>query len=90
MKIEKVDFSLNAFEQYKNWEQQNKKTLKRINALIADIARNGNEGIGKPEPLKGNYQGFYSRRIDDKNRLIYRIEDNILIIVECGTHYQDK
>lgn len=90
MKIEKVDFSLNAFEQYKNWEQQDKKTLKRINALIADIARNGNEGIGKPEPLKGNYQGFYSRRIDDKNRLIYRIEDNILIIVECGTHYQDK
>lgn len=90
MKIEKVDFSLNAFEQYKNWEQQDKKTLKRINTLIADIARNGNDGIGKPEALKGNYQGFYSRRIDDKNRLIYRIEENVLIIIECGTHYQDK
>jgi len=90
MKIEKVDFSLNAFEQYKNWEQQDKKTLKRINALIADIARNGNDGIGKPEALKGNYQGFYSRRIDDKNRFIYRIEENVLIIIECGTHYQDK
>ena len=90
MKIEKVDFSLNAFEQYKNWEQQDKKTLKRINALIADSARNGNDGIGKPEALKGNYQGFYSRRIDDKNRLIYRIEENVLIIIECGTHYQDK
>lgn len=90
MKIEKVDFSLNAFEQYKSWEQQDKKTLKRINALIADIARNGNDGIGKPEALKGNYQGFYSRRIDDKNRLIYRIEENVLIIIECGTHYQDK
>lgn len=90
MKIEKVDFSLNAFEQYKNWEQQDKKTLKRINALITDIARNGNDGIGKPEALKGNYQGFYSRRIDDKNRLIYRIEENVIIIIECGTHYQDK
>ena len=90
MKIEKVDFSLNAFEQYKNWEQQDKKTLKRINTLIADIARNGNDGIGKPEALKGNYQGFYSRRIDDKKRLIYRIEENVLIIIECGTHYQDK
>ena len=66
------------------------KTLKRINALIDDILRNGNEGIGKPELLKNNFAGFYSRRIDDKNRLIYRIEKDIVIIIACRTHYKDK
>ena len=90
MKINRVVFSINAFEDYKYWEAQDKKTLNRINALIADIARNGNEGIGKPELLKGNYQGFYSRRIDDKNRLIYKIETDVIVIIACKTHYQDK
>ena len=90
MKINRVVFSINAFEDYKYWETQDKKTLNRINALIADIARNGNEGIGKPELLKGNYQGFYSRRIDDKNRLIYKIETDVIVIIACKTHYQDK
>lgn len=88
--INRVIFSLDAFEDYKYWESQDSKTIKRINALIADILRNGNEGIGKPEPLKGNLAGFYSRRIDDKNRIIYRIEENVLFIIACKTHYQDK
>ena len=90
MKINRVVFSINAFEDYKYRETQDKKTLNRINALIADIARNGNEGIGKPELLKGNYQGFYSRRIDDKNRLIYKIETDVIGIIACKTHYLDK
>ena len=64
-----------AWEDYLYWQLQYKKTLKRINLLIKDIERNQNEGIGKPEQLKGNLQGFWSRRIDEKNRLIYRIKN---------------
>lgn len=64
-----------AWEDYLYWQLQDKKTIKRINLLIKDIERNSNEGIGKPEQLKGNLQGFWSRRIDEKNRLVYRIKD---------------
>ena len=80
-------FSDNAWEEYTNWQTQDKKTLKRINALIKDINRNPYSGIGKPEPLKGNWSGFWSRRIDDVNRIIYKIEDDQLVIVQCGSHY---
>ena len=90
MQATRIIFSLDAFEDYKYWEIQDKKTLKRINLLIEDIVRNGYEGIGKPEMLSGNYSGFCSRRIDDKNRLIYKIENNLVVIVACKTHYQDK
>lgn len=62
----------------------------RINQLIQDIDHNQNEGIGKPEPLKGNLSGWWSRRIDDKNRLVYRIQDNIIEIAQCRGHYDDK
>lgn len=62
-----------AWEEYLYWQKQDKKTLKRINDLIKDIERNGNLGIGKPEALKHELQGFWSRRIDEKNRLVYRI-----------------
>ncbi|MDR0881443.1 MAG: Txe/YoeB family addiction module toxin, partial [Candidatus Adiutrix sp.] len=58
--------------------------------LLLDIERNGNEGIGKPEPLRYEYSGYWSRRIDDSNRLIYRIKDGRIEIVQCGTHYRDK
>ena len=64
-------FTQNGWEDYFYWETEDKKTLKKINALIEDICRNGNQGIGKPEPLTGNLTGFWSRRINDKNRLIY-------------------
>ena len=90
MKANRILFSPNAFEDYRYWQEKDKKTLKRINDLIEDISRNGNSGIGKPESLKGNYSGFWSRRIDDKNRLIYRVEDGIIIIIACKIHYQDK
>ncbi|MDR0516594.1 MAG: Txe/YoeB family addiction module toxin [Fibromonadaceae bacterium] len=80
-------FSDNAWEEYIYWQTQDKKTLKRINALLKDIDRNPYEGIGKPEPLKENWSGFWSRRIDGINRIIYKIENGQLIIVQCGSHY---
>lgn len=69
-----------AWEDYVYWQTQDKKTLKRINALLKDIDRNGYEGIGKPEPLTGNWSGYWSRRIDEKNRLVYRIVDETIRI----------
>jgi len=79
-----------AWENYLYWQGQDKKTLNRINQLIKDISRNGNTGIGKPEPLKGDLTGLWSRRIDEKNRLIYRITKTAIEIAECKTHYKDK
>ena len=76
-----------AWEDYIYWQTQDRKTLKRINQLLQDINRNGYEGIGKPEPLKGNLQGYWSRRIDDVNRLVYRIIDNRIEILQCRSHY---
>ncbi len=79
-----------AWNDYLYWQTQDKKTLKRINQLIKDIDRNGYEGIGKPEPLRGNLSGYWSRRIDDCNRIVYKISDGKLLIVQCGSHYRDK
>jgi toxin YoeB len=77
-----------AWEDYLYWQGQDRKTLKRINALLKDIERNGNStGIGKPEPLKHDYQGWWSRRIDEVNRIIYRIENDALTILQCRSHY---
>ncbi|MDR2022097.1 Txe/YoeB family addiction module toxin [Lacrimispora sp. BS-2] len=78
-----------AWEDYIYWQSQDKKTLKRINLLIQDIDRNGYSGIGKPEPLKGNLQGYWSRRIDEMNRLVYRIKNDNIEIIQCRTHYQN-
>ena len=85
-----ISFTEKAFEDYRYWMSEDRKTLKRINALLEDILRNGHDGIGKPEPLKDNYSGFWSRRIDDKNRLIYRIEGDLVIVIACRTHYSEK
>ena len=79
-----------AWEDYLYWQAQDKKTLKRINKLIRDIERNGYNGIGKPEPLKHDLSGYWSVEIDNKNRLVFRIEDNKLEIIQCGSHYRDK
>ena len=76
-----------AWEDYMYWQIQDKKIIKRINLLIKGIERNYYDGIGKPEPLKGNLSGWWSRRIDDTNRLVYRINNNILEIISCKTHY---
>lgn len=84
------EWSNDAWEDFEYWLKQDKKTLKRILDLLKDIDRNGYEGIGKPEPLKGNFSGYYSRRIDDKNRIVYKLEDNRVKIAQCGSHYRDK
>ena len=76
-----------AWEDYLYWQTQDKKTLKRINALIRDIKRHPFEGIGMVEPLKGNLSGFWSRRIDAANRLVYAVEEETVIIVACRNHY---
>ncbi|MBE6965749.1 MAG: Txe/YoeB family addiction module toxin [Oscillospiraceae bacterium] len=77
-----------AWEDYLYWSSEDKKTLKRINLLLKDIDRNHYDGIGKPEPLKFELQGFWSRRIDERNRLVYKIEDNNVIILHCKGHYE--
>ena len=78
-----------AWEDYLYWQSQDRKTLKRINALIKDISRDTFVGIGKPEPLKGNLNGMWSRRIDEENRIVYYEENGILYIVSCRGHYDD-
>ena len=77
-----------AWADYIYWSGQDKKTFKRINQLLKDIDRNGNKGIGKPEPLKYDFKGFWSRRIDDVNRLVYKIENDSIIILHCKGHYE--
>ena len=76
-----------AWEDYLYWQTQNKKTLKRINALIKDIQRNPFDGIGKPEPLKENLSGYWSRRIDEVNRLVYFERNEMIYIISCKRHY---
>jgi len=88
---ENVGFTLEGLEQYIYWQTQDRKTLNKINKLIKDVIRNGNTGIGHPEPLKHELQGYWSREIDEKNRLIYKILDNgNVIIAQCKGHYKDK
>ena len=76
-----------AWEDYVSWQTKDKKALKRINALIKDIKRSPFDGIGKPEPLKHNLSGLWSRRIDDENRIVYYEEGGIIYIVACREHY---
>ncbi len=80
-------WDLDAWEDYLYWQTTDKKNLKRINQLIRDICREPYNGIGKPEPLKGNLSGFWSRRIDKEHRLVYLVEDNDIIIISCRGHY---
>ena len=84
-------WSDDAWDDYLYWQIQDKKTLKRINQLIKDIERNGClEGIGQPEALKNNLYGEYSRRINEKDRLVYHVENDRIYIVSCRGHYDDK
>ena len=86
------EWSDDAWEEYLNWQEQDKKKWKKINLLIKDIERNGeSEGIGQPEPLKYGLSGYWSRRIDEKNRLVYKIDENGNLNIEsCKGHYKDK
>ncbi len=79
-----------AWEDYLYWQKQDKKTLRRINQLLQDVERNGYNGIGKPEPLKNDFAGWWSLRIDETNRLIFRISNGQLEIAQCRDHYTDK
>ena len=83
-----ITFTNKAWEEYCYWQFQDKKTLKRINTILADIQRDNYIGIGKPEPLKNNFAGYWSRRIDNSNRLIYRINNNQIEIIQCKGHYE--
>lgn len=76
-----------AWEDYLYWQGQDRKTLKRINALLKDMQRGDFDGLGKPEPLKGNLSGLWSRRIDEANRIVYYEKDGIIYIVACKGHY---
>ena len=78
-----------AWDEYLEWQTQDRKTLRRINKLIADIDSHPFTGIGKPEPLTGNLQGYWSRRIDEANRIVYKAENNQLFIAQCGGYYDD-
>ena len=78
-----------AWEDYLYWQTQDKKLLKRINELIKDAEREPFTGLGKPEPLRGELSGFWSRRIDDANRLVYRVNHGCLEILSCRGHYDD-
>ncbi len=91
-----LTFSPRAWYEYTGWQLEDRKTLKRINALIKDIERNGNTGIGKPEPLR-NFEGYWSRRINEADRLVYKIsgtntpeagDNRVLYIVQCKSHYE--
>lgn len=77
-----------AWEQYEELQEKDKRLIKKINILIQDIKRNRNERIGKTEPLQHELSGYWSRRIDDKNRLVYKVSDNQITIVACANHYK--
>jgi toxin YoeB len=83
----RIVFSKNAWEDYTSWLQIDKKMLKKINDLIKDIQRNPHSGIGKPEPLKYDLAGYWSRRIDREHRLVYLVIDNDIRIISCKYHY---
>ena len=83
-------FSDNAWQDFLLWMREDRKTAKKIATLLADIERNGNEGLGKPESLKGNLSGYWSRRISEKDRLIYRFDETTIYIAACKGHYGDK
>ncbi len=83
-------FTDSGWEDYLYWANEDRKTLRRINKLIEDISRNGNSGIGKPEPLTAELSGFWSRRINDKDRLIYKISGDDIYIISCRSHYGER
>lgn len=83
----KILWEERAWQEYCYWQSQDKKTLKRINTLIRDIQRDFFNGLGKPEALKGNLSGYWSRRIDNANRVVYSVKDNFIQIISCKGHY---
>jgi toxin YoeB len=83
-----IEFTPKAFDEYKNWISTDRRTAIRISDLLFDIVRSPFEGIGKPEPLKHQFKGFWSRRIDHEHRLIYKITETSVVVFSCYSHYQ--
>ena len=88
--MKRIVFSKNAWEEYVSWQTEDKKMLKKINSLIRDIQSSPFEGIGKPEPLKYDLAGLWSRRIDREHRLVYKVEGNDVFIYSCRYHYDNQ
>ena len=84
---ERIAWTIAAWEDYQYWQGEDRKTLRRVNALIRDCLREPFDGIGKPEPLRANLSGYWSRRIDDTHRLVYAVTDEELVIIACRYHY---
>ena len=87
--MSKIVFSEQAFEEYLYWQVQDRKVLKRINLLLKDISHDPFSGLGKPEGLKENLSGLWSRRIDDRHRLVYRVVDDKIEVYQCKGHYEN-
>ena len=85
--MREVEFTLTAFDQYSEWERQDKKTFKKIIKLLDDAKENPFKGIGKPEPLKHHLKGYWSRRINHEHRLVYRVTTEAIIVIGCKFHY---
>lgn len=83
-----IIFTEKAWTEYTDWQKEDKKNLKRINVLIQDIQRNGYEGMGKPEPLRYDLNGYWSRRVNETDRLVYRIDEKNVYILQCKYHYK--
>lgn len=84
----KISWHNLAWEDYLYWQRNDKKNLQKINELIRDIMRSPFSGIGKPEPLKHELKGYWSRRVDEHNRLVYQVNDDVIIVLQCRYHYQ--
>ena len=85
-----LSFEGSAWNEYLYWQTRDRKTLKRINELLKDITRSPFSGIGKPEPLKDGKQSYWSRRIDEANRIVYKVTDKQIVVVQCKGHYEDR
>ena len=88
--MKRIIISKIAWDDYQSWQTEDKKMLRRINALIKDIQANPSDGIGKPEPLKYDLAGLWSRRIDREHRLVYQVDGSDLLIYSCRYHYDQK
>ena len=89
MTIRSIQWDADAWDEYCDWQQTNKNIVKRINQLVRDIRRMPFDGIGKPEALKENLSGFWSRRINEEHRIVYAVADDAVIIISCKGHYED-
>lgn len=89
MSIRRIQWDVDAWDEYCVWQQKDRSVAKRINQLVRDIRRNPFDGIGKPEALKENLSGLWSRRITDEHRIVYAAEEDVVIIISCKGHYKD-